>query len=219
LGRRAEARRQVSDTEGPGFLERFESWAARTPDAVALVAGATRWTYREVDAWAGRLAARLRRHGVGPEVRVGTLLERGGPEAVVAFLAVLKAGGTVLPFEPTHPPERVAWMLADAGARVVLAHARLLQRVVLPEGVESLRWEEHGAPGAAASEEPVSSVTDPSRVAYVIYTSGSTGRLVAAGFHPVTRSSMPIVTTAAGLISTSSSKYCFCRRISASASR
>ncbi|WP_164014463.1 non-ribosomal peptide synthetase [Pyxidicoccus trucidator] len=176
LGRRAEARRQVSDTEGPGFLERFESWAARTPDAVALVAGATRWTYREVDAWAGRLAARLRRHGVGPEVRVGTLLERGGPEAVVAFLAVLKAGGTVLPFEPTHPPERVAWMLADAGARMVLAHARLLQRLVLPEGVESLRWEEHGAPGAAASEEPVSSVTDPSRVAYVIYTSGSTGR-------------------------------------------
>jgi amino acid adenylation domain-containing protein len=175
LGRRAEASKPASGAE---LHLLFEAWAARTPDAVALVAGATRWTYREVDAWAGRLAARLRRRGVGPEVRVGTLLERGGPESVVAFLAVLKAGGTVVPFEPAHPPERVAWMLADAGARVLLAHGKLAQRIVLPEGVESLRWEEHGAPGQAAEEPVVSgtSVPSPDCAAYVIYTSGSTGR-------------------------------------------
>ncbi|QSQ28089.1 amino acid adenylation domain-containing protein [Pyxidicoccus parkwayensis] len=175
LGRRTETQSAISIAE---VHRLFEGWAARTPDAVALVAGTSRWTYRELDAWAGRLAARLRRHGVGPEVRVGTLLERGGPEAVVAFLAVLKAGGTVLPFEPTNPPERVAWMLADAGARVLLAHGRLAQRLTLPEGVELLRWEEHGAPGMAADEPVVSGTSVPSSdcAAYVIYTSGSTGR-------------------------------------------
>jgi amino acid adenylation domain-containing protein len=168
LGRRSEA----TSAEPPGFLHRFDAWVARTPDAVALAAGTTRWTYRELDAWAGRLAARLRRQGVGPEVRVGTLLERGGPEAVVAFLGVLKAGGTVLPFEPAHPPERVAWTLADAGARVLLAHGRLLQRLTLPEGVEPLRWEELGDAG----EAPSRTGDDADRAAYIIYTSGSTGR-------------------------------------------
>jgi amino acid adenylation domain-containing protein len=177
LGRRKEAHRGAPSVEASGLHHRFEAWVARAPDAVALVAGSARWTYREVDAWAGRLAARLRRHGVGPEVRVGTLLERGGPETVVAFLAVLKAGGTVVPFEPAHPPERVSWTLADAGARVLLAHGRLLQRLTLPEGVEPLRWEEHGAPGASADEPlPGVAVPSPDCAAYVIYTSGSTGR-------------------------------------------
>ncbi|NPC81122.1 amino acid adenylation domain-containing protein, partial [Pyxidicoccus fallax] len=175
LGRRKAVTREIPDAEG--LHHHFESWVERTPDAVALVAGASRWTYRELDTWAGRLAARLRRHGVGPEVRVGALLERGGPEAVVAFLAVLKAGGTVVPFEPSHPPERVAWTLADAGARVLLAHGRLLQRLTLPEGVEPLRWEEHGAPGASTETPmPGVAVSSPDRAAYVIYTSGSTGR-------------------------------------------
>ncbi|MBZ4419894.1 non-ribosomal peptide synthetase [Myxococcus sp. RHSTA-1-4] len=177
LGRRKDAVRVASGPEAPGLHRRFEAWVERTPDAVALVAGASQWTYRELESWAGRLATRLRRHGVGPEVRVGTLLERGGPEAVVAFLAVLKAGGTVVPFEPAHPPERVAWTLADAGARVLLAHGRLLQRLSLPEGVEPLRWEEHGAPGVS-TEAPMQGVAVPSPdcAAYVIYTSGSTGR-------------------------------------------
>jgi amino acid adenylation domain-containing protein len=170
LGRRTEA-----TPEAPSLLARFGSWVERTPDAVALVAGTSRWTYRELDTWTGRLAARLRRQGVGPEVRVGALLERGGPEAVVAFLAVLKAGGTVVPFEPAHPPERVAWMLADSGARVLLAHGRLAQRLTLPEGVALLRWEEHGADSGEAPPQDTG-VPLPDCAAYIIYTSGSTGR-------------------------------------------
>ncbi|HZI11502.1 MAG TPA: amino acid adenylation domain-containing protein [Myxococcus sp.] len=170
--------RRKSTPEDVSLTARFEAWAARTPDAVALVAGTSRWTYGELDAWAGRLAARLRRHGVGPEVRVGTLLERGGPEAVVAFLAVLKAGGTVVPFEPAHPAERIAWMLGDSGARGLLAQGRLAQRLALPEGVALLKWEEHGAPEAVAGEAPLqdTGVPSPECAAYVIYTSGSTGR-------------------------------------------
>ncbi|WP_426752409.1 amino acid adenylation domain-containing protein [Myxococcus sp. Y35] len=171
--------RRTQDTRGapvPGILPRIEAWAEKTPDAPALVAGASSWSYRELAAWVNRLAARLRRHGVGPEVRVGTLLERSSPEQVVAFLAILKAGGTAVPQEPSYPPARVAWTLADSGARLLLAQERYAQRLVLPEGVTLLPWEAHGdgddAPVSAAlgAGEP-----PPDCAAYITYTSGSTG--------------------------------------------
>ncbi|WP_425537611.1 amino acid adenylation domain-containing protein [Myxococcus fulvus] len=175
LGRRPAATRPP---EPRGLHEAFEAWAVKTPDAVALVAGATSWTYREVNEWADRIASRLRHQGVGPEGRVATLFERGGPEAVIAFLAVLKAGGVVMPCEPSHPPERICWLLQDSGARWLLSQDRLMRRLEVPSGVTSLRWEEYGSRDAPAepSAERNPSVPTLEGAAYLIYTSGSTGR-------------------------------------------
>ena len=97
--------------------------AERAPDALAVVRGAERWTYRELMARADAVAARLRREGIGPEARVGVLLERA-PEMVAALLGVLKAGGAYVPLDPAHPAERLAYVLRDSGARVLVTQSR-----------------------------------------------------------------------------------------------
>ncbi|MEA2695243.1 MAG: hypothetical protein QOJ16_4630, partial [Acidobacteriota bacterium] len=103
----------------------FEEQARRTPEAPAVeMAGVRGLTYGELDARADRLARRLRRLGVGPEVPVGLHLERS-PGMVVALLGVLKAGGAYLPLDPSYPEERLAYMLEDSGVGVVLTGERL----------------------------------------------------------------------------------------------
>ncbi|HEX7239699.1 MAG TPA: condensation domain-containing protein, partial [Longimicrobiaceae bacterium] len=148
--------------------ELFAEQAARTPDAPALVFGGETLTYAELDARAARLARRLRERGVGPETRVGICAERSA-ELVTAMLAVLRAGGAYVPLDPAYPAERLAFMLADSGARVVVAQPGLEERVAR-EGVEVVLLGEGGA-AEDAPELPV----EPDSLAYVIYTSGSTG--------------------------------------------
>jgi amino acid adenylation domain-containing protein len=151
-----------------------EAQAARTPAAVALVAGAERWSYRHLEERAAGLAARLRSLGVGPEVRVAVALARR-PELVTAFLGVLKAGGAYLPVDPEYPPERIAFMLADGGPSALVTRPEIRERLAaaLPAGVPTLSPEEGGGGAAAAlAAAPVG----PGNLAYVLYTSGSTGR-------------------------------------------
>jgi amino acid adenylation domain-containing protein len=149
--------------------ELFEAQAARTPAAVAVVHGDERITYAELDRRADGLAHALRARGVGPEARVGILLERG-VGLVVATLATLKAGGAYVPLDPAYPPERRAYMLRDAGVRVLLAQEHL--REGLPAEVEALCPE--SLPDAQGPPKPDSGA-GPRNLAYVIYTSGSTG--------------------------------------------
>ncbi len=166
---RAEARHPAD-----GCVHRlWEVQAARTPDAVALVHGGGRLTYRELNARANRLAHHLRTLGVGPESRVGVCLPRT-PGMVAALLAVLKAGGAYVPLDPEYPRERLGWMLEDAGARLVLTESALAGRcparaeVLCLDGLaEALR---HASP-----EDPESGVL-PENLSHVIFTSGSTGR-------------------------------------------
>ena len=99
--------------------ELFEIQVRERPDAPAVLAGSTVLTYGELDRRADRLAGWLREQGVGPESRVGIYLARS-PEAIVAILAVLKAGGAYLPLDPSHPPERIAFQVRDAGAAPLL---------------------------------------------------------------------------------------------------
>ncbi|HEX2191419.1 MAG TPA: condensation domain-containing protein, partial [Longimicrobiaceae bacterium] len=149
--------------------ELFEAQAARTPHAVALVAGAVRVTYAELDRLASSLAARLRELGVGPEVRVGVCTGRT-PELVVAVLAALKAGGAYLPLDPAYPAERLRFLVEDTSARLVLTTAALRGR--LHAGVETVLVEDAlPHPRAPAPPLPVS----PECLAYVVHTSGSTG--------------------------------------------
>jgi amino acid adenylation domain-containing protein len=151
---------------------RFEAAAAAAPDTPALAWRGTTLSYGALDRRADAVAAALRARGVGPEVRVGVLLGRT-PDAVAALLGVLKAGGAYLPLDPALPADRLAWMVADSGARVVVTSTELLP--VLPAGAaETLVLDAPGAllpPADAPREEP-----HPDSLAYVLYTSGSTGR-------------------------------------------
>jgi amino acid adenylation domain-containing protein len=159
---------------GAGIHARFEGAARRTPDAPAVVADGATLTYAELDARADRIARHLRALGVGPEVRVGLLLERS-PGMVVAILGVLKAGGAYVPIDPRYPPERVAYLVEDSGVPMVIvqeetratAHTASARALLL----DDLLADGGGDPDATL---PVS--VAPENAAYVIYTSGSTGR-------------------------------------------
>ncbi|HEX2191027.1 MAG TPA: amino acid adenylation domain-containing protein, partial [Longimicrobiaceae bacterium] len=154
----------------------FAEQAARTPAAVALVGPAgERLTYAELDAAANRLANALRRRGVGPETRVGIFMERS-VERVTAMLAVLKAGGTYVPLDPAYPPERLAYLAADSGVRVVLAQERL-RELVPPGAPETVFVDADRDAVERESALPPAGPTalGPQQLAYVIYTSGSTG--------------------------------------------
>jgi non-ribosomal peptide synthetase component F len=129
-----EERRQVvsvwNDTElrfadaGSGLHELFRRWARRTPGAVAVRGDGEVWTFGELADWAGRVADRLRRLGVGPEMRVGVCLERSAA-ALAALLGVLEAGGAYVPLDPEWPRERLSAILGDSEAGVVLTSRRL----------------------------------------------------------------------------------------------
>ncbi|HEU5284242.1 MAG TPA: condensation domain-containing protein, partial [Burkholderiales bacterium] len=153
--------------------ELFAAQVARTPDATAVVFEDERLTYRELDARANQLAHHLRGLGVGPEVVVGLCVERS-LEMLVALVGILKAGGAYLPLDPDYPPERLAFMLSDARAPVLLTQSALLDR--LPAHQANLICLDAGWPAIAArpTTAPASGL-DPRNTAYVIYTSGSTG--------------------------------------------
>ncbi|HEX3529757.1 MAG TPA: non-ribosomal peptide synthase/polyketide synthase, partial [Thermoanaerobaculia bacterium] len=153
----------------------FEEQARRAPDAPALRgAGGEVLSYRELNGRADRLARLLRRRGVGPEVRVALALERS-PEAIIALLAVLKAGGAFVPLDPAYPAERLAAMLADSRAPLLLTREGLRDR--LPRhGAETLCLDSLDLALDPGPDPGPPAGHDPDHLAYVIYTSGSTGR-------------------------------------------
>ncbi|HEU0053788.1 MAG TPA: amino acid adenylation domain-containing protein, partial [Longimicrobium sp.] len=153
----------------------FEEQAARTPEAVAVVFGEESLTYGELNARANRLAHHLRGRGVGPEVRVAVLMERG-VEMMVSLLAVLKAGGAYVPLDPGYPPERLAYVLEDSAVPLVLARAVPREAVPAREGVEVLAVDALEERLAAEPAENPAGGAGPDSLAYLIYTSGSTGR-------------------------------------------
>ncbi|MDC0747078.1 non-ribosomal peptide synthetase [Polyangium mundeleinium] len=152
----------------------FQEQAARTPDAVALVCEDERWSYRALAVRAHALARRLRSMGVEPGVRVGLCMDRS-PEMVQGILGVLESGGAYVPLDLAHPAERIAFMLEDTKAPVLVTKAHLSSRlaahtphvVLLDEELDVARDDTSGPPPDLAA---------PSDVAYVIYTSGTTGK-------------------------------------------
>ncbi|MGW8847676.1 amino acid adenylation domain-containing protein [Streptomyces xiamenensis] len=147
--------------------EQVAARAAQTPEAMAVVCGEDRLTYRDLDRRANALAHTLVERGVGAETPVGLLIDRSA-EAVVAALAVLKAGGVYVPLDTTFPAERLRHMLTEAGAPLVLT-----LNTTAPEGP----WVpfDLGSFRETAEEAPDVAV-DPENACYVIFTSGSTGR-------------------------------------------
>jgi amino acid adenylation domain-containing protein len=164
--------RRPSDSLDVSVPEQVAAQAALTPHAVAVSTGSACLSRRALDMRANHLAWQLRSLGVGRDVLVGLCLPRS-LELVVGALGILKAGGAYMPMDPGYPPERLAYMLADAQAPVLVTTACLGQQ--LPAG----KWNvvNIGAPHIekhSADAPPVAIA--PADLAYVIYTSGSTGK-------------------------------------------
>jgi nonribosomal peptide synthetase DhbF len=157
--------------------ERFAAQAAQTPDAIAVEDENEALTYRELDARANELAARLRSHGVGPEVIVAVALPRSA-HLVTALLAISKTGSAYLPIDPNYPSERTVYILADAAARLLVTDTATV--ALLPDTdtplliLDAEEPEDIGLDATEAQREDLR--PRPDNLAYVMYTSGSTGR-------------------------------------------
>jgi amino acid adenylation domain-containing protein len=168
-----------NDSAHPGFPqicghELFERRVAVDPDAVALVFGPTRTSYRALNERANRVAHFLRRAGVGPDVLVGICLRRS-PAMVVAMLAVWKAGGAYVPMDPDYPPERLAYMIQDAQTRLLLTEENCRPLLGKFSG-KAIYLDTDMATLDRESSDNLAPVSGPADLAYVMYTSGSTGQ-------------------------------------------
>ncbi|HXU44819.1 MAG TPA: amino acid adenylation domain-containing protein, partial [Thermoanaerobaculia bacterium] len=166
----------TSAREEPLTLDQlFFARAAETPGAIAVAFEGEEVTYLSLAERAERLAGRLRAEGVGPEVRVAIALERS-IEMLVALLGVLRAGGAYVPLDPAYPRDRIAYVLGDAGAALLLAEAPLRQRLPELDGIKALTSAEWRDEPAAPASPTGGARPRPDNLAYVLYTSGSTGR-------------------------------------------
>jgi amino acid adenylation domain-containing protein len=152
----------------------IEEQVRRGPHRVAVVCGDQELSYQALSQRSNQFAHWLRRLGVGPEVTVGVCLKRT-TDLVIALLGILKAGGAYVPLEASNPPERLHWMAADAGVKLVVSDAERAA-VWRGAGVRVLILESLRETLAEASAEDVGGAVSPDNLAYVLYTSGSTGR-------------------------------------------
>ncbi|MCA1993256.1 MAG: amino acid adenylation domain-containing protein, partial [Coleofasciculus sp. S288] len=160
----------------------FEAQVEKTPDAVAVVFENQQLTYRELNQRANQLAHYLQELGVKPEVLVGICVERS-LDMLVGLLGILKAGGAYVPLDPAYPKERLAFILQDAGASVLLTQQNLAAQ--LPEHRARVvcldaHWDEIARQSECATrslrDRNPTNETTPENLAYAIYTSGSTGQ-------------------------------------------
>ncbi|MBE9178531.1 amino acid adenylation domain-containing protein [Oculatella sp. LEGE 06141] len=162
------------DFQYHGIHQRIEAQVEKTPEAIALTFNDQHLTYRELNARANQLAHYLQTLGITPDDCVGLCLERS-LEMVVGLLAVLKAGAAYVPFDPSYPSERLAFMLRDTQVPILLTQSHLIE--TLPDSTATILCLDRDGWAIASSPatNPVSAVA-PDHLAYVIYTSGSTGQ-------------------------------------------
>lgn len=152
----------------------FERQAALTPNATAVVYEAATLSYAELNARANRLARYLKQLGVGPEGLVGICIPRS-LEMVTTVLGVLKAGGAYVPLDPAYPKDRLAFMLADSGVKVLITQAALAAQLSGDAG-KIICLDRDAEQVAAYDSENLTVAAKQADAAYVIYTSGSTGK-------------------------------------------
>lgn len=156
----------------------FEAQVEQTPNAVAAIFGKEQLTYHELNMRANHMAHRLRRLGIGPEVLVGLCMERS-LEMLIGLLAILKAGGAYVPLDPAYPTERLAFILQDINAPVLVTQKSLQERISsigILNTYHIMYLDEVDEQFAQDSMKTVESGVTAANLAYVIYTSGSTGK-------------------------------------------
>ncbi|OBK48731.1 hypothetical protein A5656_29400 [Mycobacterium gordonae] len=179
--------RAVLTQPAPPAVSIPEAWAAQlalTPAAVALTCGHRSWTYRELDRASNRLAHHLSRRGAHPGTLVALVFCRSA-DAIVAMLAVLKAGAAYLPIDPALPQARIGFMLTDAAPVAVVTTTELIDRLEV-HGVPVI---DSAAPDIRSCPVTPRPMPAPDHLAYLIYTSGTTGvpKGVAITHHNVTQ--------------------------------
>jgi amino acid adenylation domain-containing protein len=152
----------------------FSEQAARTPQTVALVFEGRQLTYAELEKRSNQLGHFLQGLGVGPEVKVGLCLERS-LEMVIGLLGILKAGGAYVPLDPDYPPYRLAIILEDSQAPVLLTQ-RKLENLLPSNAAKVIYLDDDWSNFAGYPEDAPASAVTPANLAYVVFTSGSTGR-------------------------------------------
>ena len=150
----------------------FEEQVEKTPNAVAVGFKNQQLTYRELNTRANQLAHYLQKLGVGEETLVGICLERS-PNIIVAMLGILKAGGAYLPLDPTYPSDRLAFMLQDAQAFLLLTEQRLWGQLT---NIQQICLDSDWSVICQESQQNLKCHTTADNLAHVIYTSGSTGQ-------------------------------------------
>lgn len=175
-----EERRQIDERAGSSadrsvpatlaaLIQRAADGAAGDP---AVVGGGSTLTHGELDARANRLARHLASRGVQRGDIVGVLLDRSA-DAVVALVAIWKAGAAYVPLDPAFPPARIAALVAECGARVAITRSAFAER--LPGTVSALCTDGNADAIAAESGDRLAGSVGPEDLAYVLFTSGSTG--------------------------------------------
>lgn len=154
--------------------ELFEEQARRTPDRVAVTCRDETLTYSDLDRRSNQVARHLQQHGTGPDQLVGLFVDRS-LEMLIALFGILKAGGAYVPLDPQYPAERVAHMISDSSAKLIITQAHLAERIS-GDGVKVIRMDADWPEIMHHSSAPVESAAGPANLAYVIYTSGSTGK-------------------------------------------
>lgn len=152
--------------------ELFEQQVDKTPDKPAVITSNRSLTYRELDQRANKLAHDLRDRGIGADKLVPIVMDKGW-EQIVAVFAVLKAGGAYVPLDAAGSDERLATMIRDSEACVVLTQAKYATNTLWSNGLEVLVVDDDNAFDHA---QRLPSVQQPHHLAYVLYTSGSTGQ-------------------------------------------
>ncbi|NTV97800.1 MAG: amino acid adenylation domain-containing protein, partial [Chlorobiaceae bacterium] len=156
------------------FQQLFEEQAVKSPDAIAVIEGSIRISYSELNTRANRLAYHLRSLGVGRDTLVGICIPRS-VDMVVAMLAVFKSGGAYVPIDPDYPADRIAFMLKDSCAPVLLTRQNLFGLFPDYPGLIFCMDRDWTAISAMPEVNP-DLAAGPENLCYVIYTSGSTGR-------------------------------------------
>ncbi|MBU8898145.1 amino acid adenylation domain-containing protein [Corallococcus sp. M34] len=165
------------DSFAPDLIHHWvQAQVLRTPHAEAVTDGTHTLTYAQLDARANQLAWHLRALGVPPLGTVGLCLERASLDMPVAVLATMKAGAAFLPLDPNLPGERLALMLEDTGAPVVLAHAGPARALPATLQARVVRLERAAEELATRPARTPSVDISPEAPCYFVYTSGSTGR-------------------------------------------
>ncbi|HEX7721554.1 MAG TPA: amino acid adenylation domain-containing protein [Pyrinomonadaceae bacterium] len=154
--------------------ELFEQQVAVAPDAVALICGDEKLTYRELNERANQLAHYLRDRGVQSDTMVAMCLQRS-PDLIVALLGILKAGGAYVPLDPSYPAERLELMMSDSGAPLLLTEKSLVERLPFADA-GTICIDELAGELIQQSKANPGTICGPDNLAYVIYTSGSTGK-------------------------------------------
>ncbi|WP_299409950.1 non-ribosomal peptide synthetase [Acaryochloris sp. IP29b_bin.148] len=156
------------------YHQLFEHQVHQTPHATAVIHQDQQLTYKELDSKANQLAHHLRTFGIGPDQIVGICLERS-LEMAIGFLGIFKAGGAYLPLDPQYPSERLAFMLEDSQAPIILTQKHLVATLPAHQA-HVICLDEDWSDIAKHSESQPANQTTQDSLAYIIYTSGSTGK-------------------------------------------